>query len=229
MPVFRSAVSKRESTLTDIRREDDFVRVRKRILFSGVLAVSALVANGMHAQGTSEDTPVLNDKPLSLEQLAVYQVVLKRYMTGDEGALNLSIRTVPVDDEGPFGGHDCLKGMSMEPLQPKVVHSFRSDDVTRLGFPAVHLVDPDQRSKKVKENDPGKAIRKGVPVDDAVKNGFANALFSLSEVWFDKAHEHAIVSYRLWCGGLCGNGGSLVLVKKKDGWSVQTQCGGWVS
>jgi len=83
----------------------------------------------------------------------------------------------------------------MESLQRRIVHSFRSDDLARLGFAALQLVDPDQQGKRVKENDPGKAIRKGVPVDDAVKNGFSNALFSLSEVWFDKTHERAIVSY----------------------------------
>lgn len=194
-----------------------------------MIAVYASVANGTNAQAIDEEKPVVSDNPLTTEQLAVYQVVLRRYLSSDVGVLNLSIQTVPVETEGPFGGHDCSKGMTMEPLQSKVVHSFRSDDLAKLGFPALHLVDPDRQGKKVKQNDPSKAIRNGVPVDNAVKNGFANALFSLSEIWFDKAHQHAIVSYRFWCGRLCGNGASLVLVKKNDSWSVQTQCGGWIS
>ena len=206
------------------------MRARKAILFRAVVALSALVATGVQAQPAGEGTRiVVSDKPLSVEQLAVYRAVLKNYLSDGEGALNLSRQTLPVDSEAPFGGHDCSKGMTMEPPQSTIVHSFRSDDLDRLGFPALHLVDPEQQSRKVKENDPGKKIRKGVPVDAAVKNGFANALFSLSEVWFDRTHQHAIVSYRFWCGSLCGNGGSLVLLKQNNGWSVQTQGGGWIS
>jgi hypothetical protein len=207
----------------------NFLQVSRRLLTCAVVAVSALVANGTHAQGTDDKKPVVSDKPLTEEQLAVYRVVLKRYLSDDAGALNLSIQTVLVESEGPFGGHDCSKGILMEPPQSKVVHLFRSDDLARLGFPALHLVDPDQQGKILKANDPGKAIRNGVPVDDAVKNGFSNALFSLSEVWFDKTHRPAIVSYRFWCGSLCGNGASVVVVKKGESWSVQTQCGGWIS
>jgi len=206
------------------------MKARKAILFSAVVAVSALVATGVHAQPVGEETRVVvSDKPLSVEQLAVYRTVLKNYLSDGEGALNLSKQTLPIDNEAPFGGHGCSKGMTMEPPPSTIVHSFQSDDLGRLGFPGLHLVDPEQQSRKVKENDPGKKIRKGVPVDAAVKNGFANALFSLSEVWFDRAHQHAIVSYRFWCGSLCGNGGSLVLLRQNDSWSVQNQCGGWIS
>ena len=102
----------------------------------------------------------------------------------------------------------------MEPVQPNVVHSFKTDDLGRLGVSSIHLVDPNEQKKEVEKNDPGKAIRKGISVDDAVRNGFAHALFTLSEIWFDKDHEHAIVSYRFWCGSLCGNGGTEVLVRK---------------
>lgn len=207
----------------------DSVRVSRKLLSCALVAVSSFVAKGAYAQATEDEKPVVIDKPLTAEQLGVYQVILKTYLSGEGGALNLSARTAPFETEGPFGGNDCSKGMTMESPQSRVVHAFRSDDLARLGFPALHLVDPDQQGKKVNENDPGKAIRRGVPVDDAVKNGFANGLFSLSEVWFDKSHQHAIVSYRFWCGSLCGNGASVVLVKKNDSWSIQTQCGGWVS
>jgi len=193
------------------------------------LFVLMLVAGGSHGLASDEKKPIVSDKPLSAEQLAIYRAVLKRFLSDDSGGLNLSIQTVPVETEGPFAGHDCVKGLDMEPVQPNIVHAFKNDDLSRLGVSSLRLVDPDQQGKEVKKNDPGKTIRKGVSVDDAVKNGFAHALFSLSEISFDKKHEHAIVSYSFWCGSLCGNGGSLVLVRKGEKWSFQTQCGGWIS
>jgi len=205
------------------------LQVDRKILSFTLVLVSVLMADRAHTQAADKKEPVVSDKPLTVEQLAVYRVVLKRYLSGDTGALNLSIHTVPVATEGPFAGHNCSSGIAMEATQPNIIHSLRSEDLAALGLPSLHLVDPDQQGKTVKKNDPGKAIRRGIPVDNAVKNGFANALFSLSEVWFDKTHQHAIVSYGFWCGRLCGNGGSLVLMKKGDDWSVQSQCGGWVS
>lgn len=188
-----------------------------------------LTVNGLHARASDEKKLVVSDKSLTAEQLAIYRTVLKHYLSGEGGELNLSIRTVPIETEGPFAGHDCSQKLDMEPMQANVVHSFKLADLTRLGVSTLRLVDPDQQGREVKKNDPGKAIREGISVDDAVKNGFAHALFSLSEIWFDKKHEHAVVSYSFWCGSLCGNGGTLVLVRKEDRWSVKAQCGGWVS
>ena len=195
----------------------------------GLMGALMLTANGLHAQASDEKKPVVSDKPLTAEQLAIYRTVLKQYLSGEHGTLNLSIRTVPVETESPFAGHDCSKTLDMEPIQPNIVHSFKPDDLTRLDISSLRLVDPDQQGREVKKNDPGKKIRQGVSVDDTVKNGFAHALFSLSEIWFDKKHERAVVSYSFWCGSLCGNGGTLVIAKKGDQWSVKTRCGGWIS
>ena len=179
----------------------------RNLAICAVIAALTMAASGSRASGVDERKPVVSDKPLTAEQLAIYGVVLKRYLSGEPGSLNLSIQTESIETEGPFAGHDCSTKFDMEPAQPNVVHLFRPDDLSRLGVSSLRLVDPDQQGKEVKKNDPGKTIREGASVDDAVKNGFAHALFSLSEIWFDKKHEHAIVSYRFWCGSLCGNGG----------------------
>ena len=205
------------------------LRITRNLSGYTVLLLFAVVASGTHAQAKDEEKPLVSDSSLTAEQLAVYRAFLKDYLTDDLGTLNLSIETAPVETDGPFGIHDCSNGMVMELPPQKVVHAFRNDDLAHLGFQSLHLVKPDQQSKRVKENDPGKAIRKGIPVDEAVKNGFSNALFTLSEVWLDKTHQHAIVSYRFWCGSLCGNGSSVLLVRKGDTWSVHAHCGGWIS
>jgi hypothetical protein len=43
--------------------------------------------------------------------------------------------------------------------------------------------------------------------EEAVDNG----LFSLSEIRFDMEMKHAIVAYSFVCGGLCGNGETLLM------------------
>lgn len=207
----------------------DALRAVVKVAGCGFVGFLMLASNGTHAQASERKKPIVSDKPLTAEQLAIYRIVLKRYLSGEDGTLNLSIHTEPIEIDGPFGEHDCSKGLDLEPIEPSLVHSFQTDDLARLGFKSLRLVDPDQQGREVKKNDPSKAIREGVSVDDAVKNGFAHALFSLSEIRFDKKHGHAIVSYSFWCGSLCGNGESLVLVRKGDNWSVQQQCGGWVS
>lgn len=82
----------------------------------------------------------------------------------------------------------------------------------------------------MKQNDPGTAIRQGESVDEAVKNGFAHGLFTFSEIRFNKDHTIAVVSFSFVCGGLCGNGNTFVMAKRKTGeWKRVHTCGGWVS
>jgi hypothetical protein len=75
-----------------------------------------------------------------------------------------------------------------------------------------------------------KTMRKGKSVEKAVKEAFANGLFSMSEIAFDKSHRHAVVAYRFWCGALCGNGRTLVFEKAGNEWkNTERKCGGWIS
>ena len=83
----------------------------------------------------------------------------------------------------------------------------------------------------IERNDPLRSMARGNPVDSAVDQGFANGLFELSEIAFDKKYQRAIVSYSFVCGSLCGSGG-VWLFEKVDGRWKQSErdCGGgWVS
>jgi hypothetical protein len=82
----------------------------------------------------------------------------------------------------------------------------------------------------VANNDPSIAIREGISVNEAVEKGFANGLFSLSEIAFDKDRRHAVVSYGFHCGLLCGNGALWVFEKVDGKWrKTDLTCGGWIS
>jgi len=182
------------------------------------------------AQQTQDSKIKVSDKPLSAEQLAVYRAVLAGWMGQDVPAMNLAIQTEPLEEQGPEGDADCAKGLDLEPASPGVVHRFRQEDLPQLGSGRTFtLVDPDRGRKEVENNDPEKGIRNGTSIDDAVRNGFAHGLTTLSEIRFDKQHKVAIVSYGFRCGGLCGNGGTVVLIKTDGAWKRKSSCQDWVS
>lgn len=193
-----------------------------------VLVLAASPANA----GSDRDKPVKSTAPLSADEIAIYRAVLRQYESGDSGSLNVSARTYPLDAASPMTGpadSECLKGIQLENLAG-LAHSFH--DLTPEVLPAknIKLVDPKQQSKIVRDNDPDKTIRDGKSVHNAVGGAFATALFSMSEIAFDKERSHAVVSYHFWCGCLCGNGATLVF-QKVDGQLKKTShnCEGWIS
>ena len=100
------------------------------------------------------------------------------------------------------------------------------------------LVDPDQQTATVANNDPQQLVKKVIDdheqvsdkqLEQSVKRAFETALFTLSEIAFDNDHSYAIVAYSFNCGMLCGNGNTLVLKKINAKWKIAKRCGGWVS
>lgn len=207
--------------------------MRKLCLLCAVVVAFSFLAMAEDKQ----PKPKLSKDPLTTEQIAVYRAVLTNYMQGGKGTLNLANKTEPLEMSGPFSNKDCAKSLELEP-EPKsgpVVHAF--DSAVDLGVKIV-LVDPEAQVKTVKENDPENAIhdsvKSGKPLSedklgDAVKKAFDTALFTFSEIVFDKEHKHAIVSYSFYCGGLCGHGATVVLEKNDKAWNVKTYCSNWIS
>jgi hypothetical protein len=195
------------------------------------LVLLILAAVGFAAsQDSTETKPKVSDKPLTAEQLAVYRVVLGSWMAEEMPAINLAVQTTPLEKTGVFGDEDCEKGLDIEPATPAVVHRFRQQDLAQLGSSRTFtLVDKDRQEQEVRSNDPEKTVGDGRTIDDAVRNGFAHGLATLSEIRFDKGHKHAIVSYGFFCGSLCGNGGTVVLEKIDGEWRRKSNCHDWIS
>jgi hypothetical protein len=201
---------------------------RGRTSIGFLVPVALLIATVATAQSTREAETTISDKPLTAEQLAVYRSVLGNWMEGELSTVNLAIQTAPLASSGPFGGEECAKGLELEPA-PAVIHRFRVQDLSQLGSKNVVLVDPDKQRKEVAENDPERTVRDGKSIADAVRNGFAHGLVTLSEIRFDKEHKLAIVSYGFFCGSLCGNGGTVVMEKTDAGWRRKSRCDEWIS
>ncbi len=196
----------------------------------------AMLIGGLYVGGVAQDTtpkPKISDEPLTADQIAVYRTVLQEYTKGSDGALNLANRTEPL--ERSELDEECIKGIEPELKTPvPVVHKLPS-----VAFgPKIVEVDSDRQEQQVKENDPQKLLKSAIddhePVtnkqlDNSVRKAFETGLFSLSEIEFDKQHTRAVVAYSFVCGGLCGNGNTLVLKKVGQKWKVSKRCGGWVS
>ena len=193
------------------------------------LALMVFSAGRAAAQESAETKPRVSDQPLTAEQLAVYRTVLHGWMENEVSAINLSIQTIPFPISGGFDASDCGKELELEPVVPGVVHRFRPADLPHLGSDKIGLVDPERQQREVADNDPRKTIGEGRSIEDAVRNGFAHGLVTVSEIRFDKAHKHAIVSYSFFCGSLCGNGGTVVLEKVEGAWQRKSQCSNWIS
>jgi len=201
------------------------------IAFSSESPASA-TGGGSSPQVSKRDKPTKNTAPLSTEEIAIYKAVLQEYVRDGGGMLNVSATTEPLDPKSPMNhlsDSECLKGIQLENLDT-VTRSFHDLTPDVLPGKNMKLVDPKNQGKLVRHNDPSKTIRGGKSVDAAVKDAFATGLFSMSEIAFDKEHHHAVVSYGFWCGGLCGNGATLVFEKVGENWKrTDRNCGGWVS
>jgi hypothetical protein len=202
--------------------------MKRVFLLTLVLAIGLVYTSA----GAMSDKPVRVTTPLSADEVAIYNAVLRYYSENHKDiALNVSQTTYPLDPNSPIDGlqTDCLKGIHLENLAA-VSHSFHQLPADVLPGKGMKLVDPKKQTRIVHSNDPSNTIRKGEPVKDAVENAFSTALFSISEIAFDKDRQFAVVSYRFRCGSLCGNGSTVVFEKIKGEWrNANRNCGSWIS
>ena len=197
-----------------------------------VLIVS-IFALGLTSTRTSDKPkPRKSTEKLSADEIAVYKTVMQQYVASDREvrALNVAATTFPLRPDSPANRlSDCVKGIQFENLAA-ASNSFH--DLTPQILPGryARLVDPKVQGRIVRMNDPQNTMGKGKSVHSVVENAFATALFSLSEIAFDKEHKHAVVSYSFWCGSVCGNGATWLFEKIGNEWKkTNRNCGGWIS
>lgn len=181
------------------------------------------------AQSDDENKTKVSKEQLSDERVAVYHDFLASWMGTEIAQVNLAIETIPLDKDWAGDPEGCRKGLELEPVTAGETHYFRAVDGWRIGGDKLRLVVAETQEEEIKKNDPWSGIKQGHSVDDSVRNGFNHGLFSFSEIQFDKKHEHAILKFSFHCGSLCGNGGTVVLTKTKDGWKQTGECARWIS
>jgi hypothetical protein len=160
----------------------------------------------------SYDGPSVSSAPLTDDQMAVYRVFLNAYGNGGpKTKFNLARRSTPLvlKDEVWNG---CLKGITLVNLKAAqaTVHDFGNTGT--IAWPeSVALVDPKAHWAQVAK-------------------GSASGLLTLSEIAFDRDHRYAVMAYGFTCGGLCGEGGTLVFEKRDGEWKrLDRGCTFWVA
>jgi hypothetical protein len=204
----------------------------RKVLFAAIILEIGLLYPVAHSQAQK---PTRSTENLTADEIAIYRAVLQRNApdnSGAPGTLNVSATTYPLDPSSPLSGlsnSGCMKGIQLDNLAT-ASRSFHELPQDILPNNVARLVDPKKQKKIVHDNDPDKTMREGKSVDTAVKDAFGTALFSLSEIAFDKERTHAVVSYRFWCGSLCGNGATWVFEKVGNEWkNTDRNCGAWIS
>jgi hypothetical protein len=186
-----------------------------RLVFVVLLAIARCAA---------EDKAVESKDPLTAEEIAVYKAFIASYDNGSGTKTNLSEVTMPLNTKKETCMMPDVHWVGME-KKANTFHRIRGDEFG----PKVHRVDPKAQAERIKESDPGGAIRQGKSVENAVRDGFASGLLELSEVVFDETGRFAMMSYSFRCGSLCGSGRTMVFEKKKGVWRKTQNCGGWIS
>lgn len=177
----------------------------------------------------------LSPDPLTEEQVAVYRDVLDSYSNGSNTALKVADKTETLDLSED---KDCLKGIEMDAgnTSTSVVH--RLDGRVTKMKKDITLVDAELQQKKGEENDPQKLMKRAIDdgervtekqLDRSLRGAFAAGLFTLSEIAFDRRHQHAVLAYSFVCGGLCGHGNTIVLKKIGGKWKQSKTCRSWIS
>ena len=202
------------------------------MLCRSAIAIFVVVALTLPAAIAGKDKTQKSSTTLSADEITIYKAVLRGYVSDERASLNVSIKTYPLDPESHMSGlknGECVKGIELDNLET-VSSTYDELPPAVLAGKNMKLVDPDKQAKIVKSNDPDRTMAKGKSVDNAVRDAFSTALFSMSEIAFDKDHHYAVVGYRFWCGALCGHGRTLVFRKVGTEWGKTNRiCGGWIS
>ena len=173
--------------------------------------------------GVASDKPSKASSPLSSDEVAIYREILNEQITTP---LSVASETTPFDARSANG--DCLGDIKLENVSAasNSFHELTEEVVSKAN---ARLVDPKKQFKIARANDPDKTMKEGNSVEDAVRGAFVTGLFSMSEIAFDKEHRYAVVSYRFWCGRLCGNGATILFTKANGEWHGERYCTHWIS
>jgi hypothetical protein len=191
--------------------------------------------NGLASLDSSSSTDqklVENATPLRADEIAIYKAVIQEWLSGDRTPLNVSARTSALEAKSlstPLIDCACSAEIELESLL-SASHSYHRLTRDILPIEHVRFVDPNTQATIAHASDPHNAMRHGKSATGAVEEAFANGLFTLSEVAFDRDRKRALVSYSFVCGSLCGNGNTWVFEKIGGEWRrADRSCGGWVS
>ncbi|MBS0456068.1 MAG: hypothetical protein JSS44_01885 [Proteobacteria bacterium] len=156
----------------------------------------------------------------------IYENFLNQWTGKDHRPINVDRAADALSQEGLADAAQCAKQADGKVVQWAAARPIEDLGRVIVHLPYVHFVD----RSTWKADDPRARIAAGETVDSAVEAGFAHGLLTLSAISYDATGQMATFTYAFVCGGLCGNGGSVVYRKTEKGWVQGAHpCGGWIS
>src|SRR5690348_12328606 len=126
------------------------------------------------------------------DEMAIYQAVLQQWAAGDRHPVKIAVDTYPLDfTHGEQIPCECLKDFESSDLWAA---SDSSHKLTPKMLPlrGMRLVDLDEISQSHRRSSNATARKTPAQIAEA---DIANGIFWFSEIAFDSAHGHALVSY----------------------------------
>jgi hypothetical protein len=178
---------------------------------SALIINMALLLNTICSAEASK--PESSKEPLTDEQVSVYRAFLENMLTSSRLDLPLHL----VNETNPFVlstfllNQECVKSLQLEDATDSahVRHKLGEGVILNLKIVLVNPVK--QRGRPDKGDSANRAI-------DNEQH------LSLSEILFDKDHQHAVVSYIFEGDGIVGAVQSQIFKKSGDKWDFDTQC-----
>ena len=153
----------------------------------------------------------------------IYAAFLTEWLGKDDAPVNVANTAVQPTQQDIAQYNECVSGVDTHWTAGSSDEDLKS---ALSSLPRINKVDP----KHWRAMDPGRLIAKGQSVDAAVRAGITNGLMTLSAISFNDAHDTAMLNFSFVCGGLCGNGGTVMFKKTPKGWVRSEQrCNSWMS
>jgi hypothetical protein len=182
-----------------------------RLISSSLIIYLVLLLNTICSAEASK--PELSKEPLTEEQVLVYRAFIENMLTNStlELPIHLVNQTDPIVLSSFLSNQECAKGLLLEEATDSAHVSHKLPEGMILNLKIV-LVDPvKQRGRPEKDNSANRVL------DDEM-------YLTLSEILFDKDHQHAVVSYIFESDGIVGAVQTQIFKKSGDKWKFDKQC-----
>jgi hypothetical protein len=176
------------------------------------------------------------------DETEVYSVFLRQFQDTRHSKLDVARFTHAAPNMSHPGNLSCVDGLKMVEIRtPRLAVSLEKLAET-AGVPFT-LVGPDNGVTKPEvmppppppaaadddSSTPEQAIAKRQRELQNMSPPDEHGLLTLSRIAFDVSRSYALLSYSYSCGGLCGEGGSLLLVKASGKWVIARRCSTQIS
>jgi hypothetical protein len=176
------------------------------------------------------DAPVRQPQQIDVEpdRYAVYSALLTQFLV-DEPAKVLVIQN-ETEDEDPGGPTDWSNvKKELAPASQPAVDDFKARNVkpsaieNKFSVPAKVMFISKAEVERLFAEGGGwwEAFYKQYPK--------SAGLVTFSNVGFNPEMNYALVYFGYGCGGLCGRGGHMLLIKKEGKWTIEDRLSLWVS